>query len=205
MNKKLLILGARGHGKIAAEIALNMQRWSEIAFLDDQFTHQKVLGVDVIGKLDEAFAFIHEYEMFVAIGDNLFREKVQNKLEALGATIPILIHQSSVIGCDVKIGDGTIIMPGAVINCCTTIGTGCIINTCSSVDHDNVIGDYVHISPGAHTAGNVHIQNKTWLCAGSTVINKISITEECVVGAGAVVVKDILESGTYIGVPAKKV
>ena len=95
-------------------------------------------------------------------------------------------------------------MAGAVINSGTAIGKGCIINTGATVDHDNLLEDYVHISPGAHTAGNVKIGSHSWLGIGSVVINNVTITSNCTIGAGAVVVKDIDKTGTYIGVPARR-
>ena len=83
------------------------------------------------------------------------------------------------------------------------IGQGCIINTASSVDHDCVLGDFVHVAVGAHLCGTVTIGNATWIGAGATVSNNVNICGECTIGAGAVVVKDITEPGTYIGVPAR--
>ena len=80
---------------------------------------------------------------------------------------------------------------------------GCIINTASSVDHDCVLSDFVHVAVGAHLCGTVTIGNATWIGAGATVSNNVNICGECTIGAGAVVVKDIIEPGTYIGVPAK--
>ena len=96
-------------------------------------------------------------------------------------------------------------MAGAVINCCTKIGKGCIINTGATIDHDNLIEDYVHISPGVHLAGTVKVGQGSWLGIGSVVSNNINITSGCKVGAGAVVVKDITEPGTYVGVPVTKI
>ena len=57
---------------------------------------------------------------------------------------------------------------------------------------------------GAKLAGTVHVGKATWIGIGASVSNNLSICENCMIGAGAVVVKDITESGTYIGVPAKK-
>ena len=96
-------------------------------------------------------------------------------------------------------------MAGAVINCSTRIGRGCIINTSSSIDHDNDIGDYVHISPGAHLAGSVTVGELSWIGIGASVINNISITSDSIVGAGAVVVQNVTEQGTYVGVPARRI
>jgi sugar O-acyltransferase (sialic acid O-acetyltransferase NeuD family) len=95
-------------------------------------------------------------------------------------------------------------MAGAVVNPYTEIGQGCIINTCASVDHDCRIGDYVHVSVGAHVAGTVIIGDNSWVGAGATISNNIEIVEDCMIGAGAVVVKNIEESATYIGIPARK-
>ncbi|MBQ3773881.1 MAG: acetyltransferase, partial [Pseudobutyrivibrio sp.] len=75
----------------------------------------------------------------------------------------------------------------------------------ASVDHDNMIGDYAHISVGAHTAGTVAIGDNTWLGIGAVVSNNLSICANCMIGAGAVVVKNIIKEGTYVGVPAKKI
>ena len=71
--------------------------------------------------------------------------------------------------------------------------------------HDCIIKDYVHVSVGAHLAGNVHVGSKTWIGAGAIVNNNITITQECMIGSGSVVIKDIKEKGTYVGVPAKKI
>ena len=97
-------------------------------------------------------------------------------------------------------------MAGTVINTGTKVGKHCIINTCSSLDHDNLIEDYVHISPGAHLAGNVKICESTWICTGVTVINNITIEKNNIVGAGATVINNIYESDSvFVGVPAKKI
>ena len=96
-------------------------------------------------------------------------------------------------------------MAGTVINSGTNIGKGCIINTCSSVDHDCLIGDFVHVSVGSHICGTVCIEAETWIGAGAIVSNNINIFRDCIIGAGAVVIDDINESGTYVGVPAKEI
>ena len=96
-------------------------------------------------------------------------------------------------------------MAGAVINENVKIGKHCIINTNATIEHDDIIDDYVHISPRTVLCGNVKIGTRTHVGAGATIINNISITSECIIGAGATVVKDINTTGTYVGVPAKKV
>ncbi|MFD1348012.1 acetyltransferase [Oceanobacillus caeni] len=205
MSNKLLIIGASGHGKVIADIALKMDKWQEIAFLDDDQNLNTIMGLEVIGVSDMAYKVINKYDIFVGIGNNTIRKKILEKLESLGANIPILIHPSAVVGEKVSFGVGTVVMAGSVINCCTSIGKGCVINTGSTIDHDNKIGDFIHISPGAHLAGTVTVGQGTWLGISSVISNNISIASNCQIGAGAVVVKDITESGIYIGVPARRI
>jgi sugar O-acyltransferase (sialic acid O-acetyltransferase NeuD family) len=205
MKNKLLIIGASGHGKVVADIALKMNQWQNVAFLDDDKSIKTSMGLEVIGTSDDVFTHIDEYEIFVGIGNNTTRQRIHERLETFGASIPNLIHPKAVIGNQVDIGTGTVVMAGVVINCCTKIGRGCIINTGSTIDHDNCIEDYVHISPGSHLAGTVKVGQGSWLGIGSVVSNNVNITSGCIVGAGAVVVNDIKESGVYIGAPVKKV
>jgi sugar O-acyltransferase (sialic acid O-acetyltransferase NeuD family) len=205
MKSKLLIIGASGHGKVVADIALKMDKWQSVAFLDDDESLRTSMGNKVIGKSIDALELINDYDIFVAVGNNTIRQELQNILELKGANLPTLIHPSAIIGGQVNIECGTVIMAGVVINCCTSIGKGCIINTGATIDHDNVIGDFTHISPGSHLAGTVTIGHSTWLGIGSIIKNNIKITSDCNIGAGTVVVKDIIEPGTYIGTPARRV
>ena len=87
----------------------------------------------------------------------------------------------------------------------SVIGRSVIINTAATVDHDNRIGDFSHISVGAHLAGAVTVGCHTWIGVGASVINNLTICGECMIGAGGVVVRDILTPGTYVGVPARPV
>jgi sugar O-acyltransferase (sialic acid O-acetyltransferase NeuD family) len=205
MKNKLIIIGASGHGKVIGDITKIMKEWKSIAFLDDDDAIKELLGLEVIGKSADAFTHIEGSDIFVGVGNNATREKIQVKLEAARASIPVVVHPNAVIGEQVELGVGTVVMAGAVINCCTKIGKGCIINTGSTIDHDSVIEDYVHISPGTNIAGTVSIGKGTWLGIGSVICNNVNITSGCIVGAGAVVVRDITEVGSYVGVPARRV
>lgn len=198
----IVIIGASGHGKVAADIARQMG-YDDIRFLDDNTDIKDCGGYPLVGKSGD-FADFH-CGFFVAIGNPVVRQRISEGLEAAGKKIVTLIHPNAVIAEQVSIGTGTVVVAGAVINPCTTIGKGSIVNTCASVDHDCVIGDYAHISIGAHVAGTATIGERTWIGAGATVSNNLSICSDCMIGAGAVVVRNIEEPGTYVGVPAKRV
>lgn len=195
---RLVIIGASGHGKVIADIAVKCG-YQDIVFLDDNEKVKECAGFPVIGKVSDAVTM--NDDKIVAIGNAGIREKIKNQL----SNLVTLIHPNAVVSRRVEIGEGTVIMAGAVINSDVIIGKGCIINTGASVDHDCKIEDFVHVSVGAHVAGTASIGRNTWVGAGATVSNNVSICDHCMIGAGAVVVNDIVNSGTYIGVPVRKI
>ena len=199
--RKLAIIGASGHGKVVADIA-RKNGYKEIVFLDDDESIHECGGYPVIGKSSEAGTI--DADIIVGIGNAGIRKRIQESVPE--EKLVTLIHPDAVIAEDVAIGAGTVVMAGgAVINSGARIGKGCIINTCSSVDHDCKVGDYVHISVGSHLCGTVSVGSGTWIGAGATVSNNISICPDCMIGAGAVIVKNIDSAGTYMGVPARRI
>lgn len=205
MNKKLIIIGASGHGKVIADIALKMNRWESIDFLDDHLYSQNVMDLNVVGKTEDSRIYKEDSEFCIAIGNNMIRSKIQLRLISEGYTIISMIHPTAIIASDVVIGIGTVIMAGSIINSSSRIGDGCIINTGAIIEHDNLIGDFVHISPGVKTAGTVKIGDHSWLGIGTVVSNNLEIESNCQFGAGSVVIKDIIESGRYVGVPVRRI
>lgn len=203
MDKGLVIIGSGGHGKVIADIA-KLNGYREILFLDDDRSKTACGSYPVVGTSAEACRYT-DHDFIVAIGNNVVRRKVQHRLTEQGLRIVSLIHPHAVIGEDVQIGTGTVVMAGTVINAAAVIGKGCIINTGATVDHDNVIEDFVHISVGSHLAGTVCVGTETMVGAGAVVSNNVKICGGCMIGAGAVVVRDIQEAGTYVGVPARKI
>lgn len=198
----LVIVGASGHGKVIADIAEKVG-YTDIVFLDDNPKIESCGIYKVVGDCKSALSY-RNADFIVAIGNTIIRRRIQSELVDKGLHIVSLIHPSAVIAPNVKIGVGTVVMAGTVINPCSEIGQGCIINTCASVDHDCRIGDYVHVSVGAHVAGTVTIEDNTWIGAGAIISNNIEIVADCMIGAGAVVVCNIKKADTYIGVPAKR-
>lgn len=205
MQELLVIIGAGGHGKVVADVALHTDKYQKLVFLDDKENLAESMGISVIGKVSDAVKFVERAKFIVAIGNANTRKEIMQNLLDKGAEFATLIHPYAVIGKNVSIGKGTVIMAGAVVNPDTIVGKGCIINTCASVDHDCSIADYVHISVGAHIAGTVQVGGFTWIGMGAIVSNNIKICEGCTFGAGTVVIDDIEESGTYVGIPARRI
>lgn len=203
MNQKVIVIGAGGHGKVVADIVRSSGH-TVLGFLDDGRTAgETVCGIPVLGGVEDYVNF-PEAQFVVGIGGANARRSIVEKLK--NVRWYTAIHPSAVISTmDSRIGEGTVIMAGAIVNPCATVGKHCILNTCSSIDHDNRIGDFTHISVGARLAGTVTVGENVWVGIGSTVSNNLTICDNCMIGAGAVVVRSITESGTYVGVPARKI
>ena len=205
MRKKVVIIGAGGHAKVIADI-IEKSGDEIVGFLDDN----KELGTTVInnykiiGDLNNRFTMAvtkKDVEFIIAIGDNKKREEISHSPNLKFYTA---IHPSAQIGLDVEIKEGTVVMANVCINSSAKIGKHCIINTGAIIEHDNIIQDFVHISPNVSLGGTVKVGENTHVGIGTTVKNNIEICNNCTRGAGAVVVKNIMEEGTYVGVPARE-
>lgn len=208
MSNNVVIIGAGGHSKVIADIVIKSGD-NLLGFLDDNKEIGTVIIKDtnhtVIGRIEDCIKISEvnsDVSFIIGIGNNQTRKIIAEKYKDI--KYYTAIHPSSQIAVDVDIEEGTTIMANACINAAAKIGKHCIINTASIVEHDNQISDYVHLSPNVTSCGTVTIGELTHIGAGTTIKNNINITDECIIGAGAVVVKDIQEKGTYAGVPAKK-
>jgi len=201
MSKNVVVIGASGHGKVIADTIIKSGD-KVVGFLDDGVDKgSRVAGIEILGKIED-YKIFENCEFIIAIGNLNIRRKIANDLPVKWYTA---IHPSAVISSlEVELGEGTVVMANAVINSSAKIGKHCIVNTGAIVEHDNYIGDYVHLSPNATLAGTVTVGEMTHIGVGACVKNNINIASNCTIGAGAVVVKDISESGTYIGVPVRK-
>ncbi len=201
-NKDVIIIGASGHAKVIADIVIKNND-TLLGFLDD---NEEIVGKNIIGNYSVLgnIKKIKEYEnkdvfFIIGIGNNEIRKNIAEKYNIKYYTA---IHISAQIGLDVVIEEGTVVMANVVINSSAKIGKHVIINTAAIIEHDNIIKDFVHISPNASLGGTVEIGELTHIGIGSVIKNNINITGNSKIGAGAVVVKDIKDEGIYIGVPA---
>lgn len=199
-DKKVIIIGASGHGKVIADI-IHKSGDKVMGFLDDDLTKKEIHQIPVLGKIKNIEQHKGDTYFIVGIGDNQIRKKIAERNPALNYYTAI--HPTAVIGEGVRIGKGTAVMASVVINADAKIGEHCIINTSAVIEHECVIGDYTHVSPQACLCGNVHVGEECHVGAGADVIQGKIIVKRVNVGAGSVVVKDLSKVGTYVGIPAK--
>jgi sugar O-acyltransferase (sialic acid O-acetyltransferase NeuD family) len=205
--KRIIILGAGGHAQVVADIifAMSQSRADVIAagFLDDDpcLWATSLLGIPVLGGLSTLREVSHD-GILVAVGDNRTRARITRDLQACGETFFSAIHPRAVIGTGVRIGQGVVICAGVVVNTATEIGDGVVLNTGCTVDHHCRIGAFGHIAPGVHLGGEVAVGEGTFVGIGASVIPRRCIGAWAAVGGGAVVIRDVPDGLTVVGVPA---
>jgi len=200
----LVIIGAGGHARVVLDIA-QLLSYPVAALVDEDKPADSVDAVPVIKSIRMLNHSPESYEYIVAIGDNFSRARI---VESLTVAVPRirfarLVHPRATIAPSSIVGEGTVVMAGAVVNPGSRIGRHCIVNTRASIDHDNQIGDFASLAPGALTGGNVRVNDYSVVSLGASVIHGITIGTHSIVGAGAVVVKDVADFSIVIGVPAR--
>jgi len=202
----LAIIGAGGHGKVIAEIALALNSFKSIDFFDEKITEGDCVGSwSVRGGLESLILEKQRYSaVALGIGDNLARLRLFKQLTKLNFNLPNMIHPTAFVSPSVQLGEGNIICAGAIISSFTKVESACIFNTASSVDHDCNIESGVHISPGAHLAGNVEVKQAAWVGIGAVVREGGVVGSDSVIGAGAVVLGEVSQGTVVVGLPAKE-
>lgn len=207
-RKKICIVGAGGFGRetlsyLIDSIANTNLKIEDVAcfMVDDKYFNEKqIMGIDVI----PSSQFKPDlYKVVVAIGDPKARKRVVESLPP-ETTFTSIIHPNAIISKWVDIGEGSIITAGVILTCNIKIGKHAQLNIHTTIGHDCVIGDFFTTAPGVNISGNCVFGDKVYFGTNSSVRQGVSICNNVTIGMGGVVVKDISESGTYIGNPLKK-
>lgn len=202
-RKSVVIIGARidGHAGVVLDTLDNFSEYEVVGFLDStpELQNKKINGLPVLGSSDDLLSIdIQPDYVHIAIGDNVARHEIFKILKRRGFNVLTLVHPSAIVSKRAKIGEGSFVGPRAVVNNGTYIGTTCIINSGAIVEHDNKIGNSVHMAPGTKTAGRVKIDDFVFVGIGATVLPDLSIGAGAMIGAGATVVKDVPPQKTII-------
>ncbi|MBC7609388.1 MAG: acetyltransferase [Polaromonas sp.] len=202
-NACLLVFGAGGHGRVVADAALLESRCLRMVASDrDPAVCQGEL-LPGIALLDAEAAGQLSPVVHIAIGSNRSREH-EASLWGHDCLVSV-IHPAALVSPFSDIAVGCFIAAGAVIGPKARIDMGCIVNHSAVVDHDVHIGAFSHIAPNATLGGGVKVGQRVLIGSGAVVLPLLVIADDAVVGAGAVVRGDLLEAGTYAGVPARRI
>lgn len=207
--EKIFLFGAGEHTKYTIDIIEKENKYRIVGILAENIEKGNTYaGYEILGKFADTPAIIEKYKTqlgIVAIGDNNSRHKVANTILNLvpDFTFVNAIHPSAVIGKNVIIKPGTVVMAGAIINNDCIIGEQCFLATKCSIDHDSVMGEYSSLSPGVTTGGKTIIGKFTAIGIGAVILHGKKIGDHTVIGAGALVTKDIEDLVVAYGSPAK--
>lgn len=197
MDNKVTLYGASGHGKVIIDILESMG--VGIATVLDDNPNLKALLTYPISK-PTAVDTVDGSSVIISIGNNRVRKALSQKMNCIFAQA---IHPTAILSKHSRLGEGTVVMAGVVINPATTIGAHCIINTGAVVEHDCVIADFVHLSPNVSLAGNVHVMEGAHIGIGASIIQGVKIGRWATVGAGSVILKDVPDYAVVVGNPGK--
>lgn len=201
----VVIIGGGGHSHSICDIIKQNNNLNIVGIVDNN-TSIGFMGIPWLGGdeiLPQLFNQNIAESAFVAIGDNVVRQKLTIMAKKIGYRMINAISPKAVVSCYSTLGEGVAIMAGVIINVGAKIGNGVILNTNCSIDHDTTVEDFCHIAPGCSVCGCVKIGQLSFLGVGSNVIDSVTIGSNTMIGAGAAVVQNIPNFCTAVGVPAK--
>ncbi len=208
--ERLAIIGSGDLGHQIAHLALDGKHYLPVGFFDDFETKgQMKHNLPILGKISdisEEFKSKNFDVLLIAIGYNHFDER-KGLFERLKNEIPFgkIIHSSNIIDDSVHIGQGSVVYAGGIFDMNVSIGENVLIYNGCNFSHDVAVKSHSIISPGVQIAGFCEIGESVNLGIGTVLSDNIRIASKTRTGAGAVVTKSILNSGVYVGIPAKKI
>lgn len=208
--KTLVVVGAGGHGKVCADIAERTRSFGHIAFSDDgkpRGTHVARWRVEYHDD-DLSALGVSGYVFILGVGQvslGTTREALFERIQELGLSSTSVFSPDAAISSDSTIDVGTFVGSMGIVNAGAQLGRDVIINSRALVEHDAIVEDHTHISTGAIVNGEAIVGARCLIGSGSVILHGVSICDDVVIGAGAVVTQTIVQPGTYVGVPARKI
>ena len=195
----LILIGGGGHSISCIDVIESNNSFNILGIIDNNISNGEVVaGFPVIGSDTDLDALVKDSPNFlVAIGQiksPAARKQAFTKLQKLGASFPVIISPFSYFSKGSRIGDGSILMHGAVVNRNVSIGKNCIINSNSLIEHDSTVGSNCHISTGSVINGGTKIGDGTFVGSGAILKEGINIGSNVVIGAGQVILSDISDN-----------
>jgi len=205
----LVIIGAGGVGRevawIIEQINNVMPTFNILGYVDDNYNlhEDKINGYKILGGIDYLFNMKSNVSVICAIANYEVKKSIINKLKLKKFNHPSIIHPDVYINNTNTVGIGCVIYPGVIITTNIQIGDYVIISSKCGIGHETVIGNYSSILWNVNISGHVKIEEGCLIGSGSTIIQGKSIGRESIVGAGAVVIREVPPNCITVGVPAR--
>lgn len=200
-KESLILIGAGGHARSCIDV-IEQQGQYEISGLigTSSEMHTQQLGYSVIGTDSSLSELINlnPYAL-ITVGQILKADQRINLYELaiqIGFQLPFIISPKAHFSRNAKIGEGSIIMHGAIVNVGASVGKNCIINSRALIEHDTKVEDHCHISTGAILNGGVTVGSGSFVGSNSVIKQGVKIGESCLVGMG-LTVQNNLSDNTY--------
>lgn len=207
--KNIVLFGGGTHVSYCIDIIEKEGKYRIVGITDPfQPLGKDILGYKIIGKQEDIKRLVKEFDIdggIITIGDNWSRKIVFDEIIKM---IPnfifyTTIHPTSIIGSNVIIGSGTVIMAGCIISPNTIVGDFCFFASGAILEHDSEMGSFASLSAGSVTGGKVKIGEYSAITLNVTLFDRVKIGEHTVIGAGSLVTKDIPAFCVAYGSPAK--
>lgn len=201
---KCIIIGAGTYGQVYKEYL--QSEYSVTGYYDDDSSlHGLAIdGIKVKGNVQDAIENEPDCAVFVPIGNNKVRVRVLKEFEQNGFEIPSFIHKDTIIHSSVIIGKAVYILPGTNIMPLTVIGDYTMISMGVNIAHHNIIEEGCFFSQGTNIGASMNIKKLAYVGISATLMTGVkTIGINTLIGAGAVVIKDVPDNAVMAGVPAK--
>lgn len=198
---KLILIGAGGHAKSVAD-SIDKLEYKLCGFIDSNKTGTH-MGLPIFGTEVEDIPNYEEYSYFVSIGDVEYRKNWFDRIRERRLNIINIIDSSAIISATAKMGIGNFVGKMAVINADAEIGNDNVINTKALIEHECKVGDHNHLSTNSVINGNVIVGDSVFMGSSSVCNGQLKIGSNAIIGSGSVIIHDVPEKVTVVGVPAK--
>lgn len=192
MKEKIILIGGGGHCRSCVDVIESDNRFVIAGIIDiPEKVGQTVFNYTIIGSEDDLQKIVKTFKLYLITigqvkGPDIRIEKYE-QIARIGGTFPVIISPKSHISKHASIGEGTIIMHGAIVNAGASIGRNCIINTGAVIEHDVIIEDHCHISTGATINGGTVIKRGSFLGSNAVTKEYITIGEKSFIKANSLV------------------